>query len=241
MKTRIFNIMSLMILLLTPLCVIGQDSYENETKAEVKALDDFHETIYQIWHEAWPEKNVQLLKDLIPDIENGYKELAGAELPGILRDKQEKWDAGVDKLAEIITDYKAASADNDDAGLLQAAENLHSQYEALVRTIRPVLKEVDAFHQELYMLYHYYLPDQNPEKIKISAAQLKIKMNELNKARLSKRLESREDEFNKAHKALAKSVDALNVTIGKENDMAKVSKAIEALHSEYQKLESVFD
>lgn len=241
MKMKTFRIMSVMIMFMIPVYAIGQGGYEDETKAKVKELDDFHETIYQIWHEAWPEKNVQLLKELIPAIDAGYENLARAELPGILRDKQEKWDAGVGKLAEIITVYKTASVAMDDTELLKAAENLHSQYEALVRIVRPVSKEVDAFHQELYMLYHYYLPDQDPEKIKISAAQLKLKMNELKDAPLSKRLKSREKEFNKSRESLEKSVDNLNTVIGKESDMTAWEEAIEAVHTDYQKLESVFD
>ncbi|MEK6571475.1 MAG: hypothetical protein AABZ61_08905, partial [Bacteroidota bacterium] len=40
-----------------------------ETKAEVAALTKFHSVIYKVWHTAWPEKDVNMLADLLPEIQ----------------------------------------------------------------------------------------------------------------------------------------------------------------------------
>ena len=39
-------------------------------------------------------------------------------------------------------------------------------YEGLVRIIRPPLPELEAVHQHLYGLYHYYGPGYDLEKIR---------------------------------------------------------------------------
>jgi len=213
----------------------------HEVSSQVKELTDFHEVIYQIWHTAWPEKDVKLLKSLLPDVEKGFSEIKNAELPGILRDKKTKWEEGVKKFSVCVDDYKNAITQNDSVGLLNAAENLHSQYEMLVRVIRPVLKEVDAFHQVLYMLYHYYTPKYDFQKIKEASAELTIKIEDLNKAKLSKRMETREEAFNKAKIELEIAVKKLTDTIQEGDNKKAITSAVDLVHTKYQDLEKVFD
>ena len=49
-----------------------EQTVKTETSSDVPELWEFHDVIYQIWHEAWPEKNTVMLKDLIPEIEAGF-------------------------------------------------------------------------------------------------------------------------------------------------------------------------
>ena len=214
---------------------------DHETSSQVKELAGFHDVIYQIWHTGWPEKDVKFLQSLLPDVEKGFAEIKGAELPGILRDKKSKWEDGVKKFGACVEDYKNAVAKNDSVGLLNAAEKLHSQFETLVRVIRPVLKEVDAFHQILYMLYHYYTPEYNFEKIKESAAEMQTKMEELNNAELSQKMKSREEAFNNARMELEIAVKKFNETVNSNDNKKSVENAVDLVHSKYQELEKVFD
>ena len=151
---KVFCIIS--ILLLSSIG-FSQVSHQMDTSWEVPELWDFHEVIYQLWHEAWPEKDTKMLRSLIPDIESGYAKLVEAKLPGILRDKSEKWQAGIKHMGEIIDGYKKSSEKEEAQPLLDAAEALHTQFEELVRLIRPVSKEVDLFSsgtlQDLPLLY----------------------------------------------------------------------------------------
>lgn len=220
---------------------LTQHKHEDETKASVVELKEFHTTIYDIWHNAWPNKDIALLEKLLPDIEEGYTKLQNATLPGILRDKIGDWNKNLKLLENVVNEYKAAVAKKDSVGLLNAAENLHSQYEKMVRVIRPVLKELDAFHQTLYMLYHYYTPDYDYKKIKLSVDELSEKMDTLNTAKLPDRLKERDPEFNKARKELAASVKHLQSAVKREKDKKKIIDAVEKMHSNYQALESVFD
>jgi hypothetical protein len=210
-----------------------------ETVASVPALDTFHEVIYQIWHEAYPKKDAAMLRKLLPDVEKGIANVASAPLPGILRDKTPVWDEGVRKLQSAGADYKAAAIAKDDAKLLNAAEVLHSRFEGLMRAIRPPLKELDEFHAVLYMLYHHILPDFGPGHIQKLAAELQQKMSALNEVQLPERLSDKDRDFKIARGLLSQSVDGL-VQAVQSNDKNAVTKAVEAVHTNYQALEKIF-
>jgi hypothetical protein len=111
----------------------------------------------------------------------------------------------------------------------------------LVRTIRPVLKEVDAFHQVLYMLYHYYLPNYDFEKIKASSKEMVVKMDELNKAQLPVRLKQNQQKFDKARLELEMAVKKLNDVIVMGDNKNSVENAVDKLHAKYEDLENVFN
>jgi len=225
------------------LCAGGFSTYAQrpaEATASVPALDAFHEVIFKIWHEAWPNKNVAMLQQLLPDVEKGISEVASAQLPGILRERKALWEEGVRKLQSAGSDYKAAAAAKDDARLLAAAEELHSRFEALMRAIRPALSELDEFHSVLYMLYHHYLPAYDIANIKSSAADLKQKMAALNAAQFPARLKQKESAFQAAREKLSKSVDALESGI-RSNDRKTIKNAVEMVHSDYQALDRVFE
>ncbi len=231
----------LFLLLTTTLSLLAQEHNYNETKAEVKELVEFHDVIYQLWHTAWPEKNIGMMKSLMRQIDEDFEKIKFAELPGILRDKKEKWDEGVRKLDAVIERYRAALVKNDTSAVLKAAEQIHSQYEHLVRIIKPVINELDSFHQELYMLYHYYTPDYNYDKIKKSAEILKTRMNELMNARLPARFENKKEEFNRCKSELKNAVKNLISMVNKGNVKKDIINAVEEVHSKYQNLEKIFD
>ena len=62
-----------------------------ETRAEVPALMEMHEVIYPLWHEAWPNKDVKMMNELLPQVQQHVTAVEKSELPGILRDKQAAW------------------------------------------------------------------------------------------------------------------------------------------------------
>lgn len=228
----------------TVVCMTGGQEQKapsaTETKAEVPALTNFHAVISQLWHDAWPQKDHETLAKLLPDIEKHSAEIAAAKLPGILREKQNAWDENVKALQEIVGEYKTAVEKQKNSQLLDAAEKLHTQYERLVRVIRPALRELDDFHTVLYWLYHYHAPAYELEKIKTSVGELQVKMDALNKATLPGRLKNKEEAFVASREKLAASVAALAANLP-SNDEKTIKAAIETMHSDYEALQRVFD
>ena len=208
--------------------------------ARVPELEAFHEVIFKIWHEAWPEKNISMLEQLLPEVEEGISEVASAQLPGILREKKAVWEEGVKLLQNAGEEYKAAVSAKDETRLLATAEILHSRFETLMRAIRPALRELDDFHSVLYMLYHHYLPQYDLEKIRSSVAELKQKMAALNAVQVPERLKGNAPEFQAARSRLSASVDALESSLQTNNE-EKIKAAVETMHSNYQTLCRVFE
>ncbi|MFH1194985.1 MAG: hypothetical protein V1720_04695 [bacterium] len=221
--------------------VFSQDDTQHEVSWDVPELFEFHDVIYQVWHTAWPEKNINLLTELTPDIISGIEKVTNAKLPGILRDKETKWKEEITNLNSIKINFKDAIEKRDSIKILDEAEKLHAQFEKLVRTIRPMVKELDAYHQVLYMLYHYYIPDYNYDKVKASVEELLIKMQDLNKAVLPERLAAKTADFDAARKNLSTSLNALNDAVINNIGQDKIKAAVEVMHSNYQKVEAVFD
>ncbi len=217
-----------------------EDPHAAETTPRVPALDKFHTPVYKLWHTAWPNKDTAMMAMLMPEIDKGIAGVAQAELPGILRDKKAVWQENVKLLQAVGVQYREAMAGHDLAAKLNAAEELHARYEKLVRIVRPVMKEIEAFHAALYMLYHYSMPDNDTDKIRSSAKELRVRMDTLNAAALPERLKKREEAFVAARAALSASVDAVTAAVN-TNDGKKIQDAIIAMHSDYQKLEKVFE
>ena len=122
---------------------IGQILQAQETSRELSATApapvEFHKVIYRIWHTPWPSRDTDMLVALLPEIEKGTDAIVRAELPGILRDKKPSWGKGVEELRAVVKEYQTAVEIKQKQQLLDAAEKLHAQYEALVRVIRPPL------------------------------------------------------------------------------------------------------
>jgi hypothetical protein len=209
-----------------------------ETKASVPALDAMHEVIMPLWHEAWPNKDVKAMAAMVPDIERHMAAISKTVLPGILREKQKAWTAGVADLQAAVTAYKAAAGGGNNDALLKAAESLHSKYEGLVRVVRPALKELDDFHSSLYVLYHYQLSPFDLAKVSASVEALRVKMDTLSKVVLPDRLKAKAEVFNGQRAQLARAVaDLVALVPGK--DEARIKGAIEAMHAQYEALEKV--
>jgi hypothetical protein len=79
----------LFFVIITPITLFAQT--QEEVKAEVPELKAFHSVIYKLWHNAWPEKDIAMMAELIPEIEKGVEKVQKAQLPGILREKKPHW------------------------------------------------------------------------------------------------------------------------------------------------------
>jgi len=220
--------------------VLRAQETSKEVSATVLALTEFHKVIYKIWHTAWPNRDYDMLIALLPEIEKGTAAIISTELPGILRDKKAAWEKGVEELRTIVQEYRAAVETKQKQSLLDAAEKLHAQYEALVRVIRPPLRQLEEFHAVLYMVYHYYMPGELLDKIRASVEPLREKMAALNRATLPTRFKGKEASFTVAREDLEKAVTELAAAVS-SNDLAKIKNAVETMHSRYVTLAAVLE
>jgi uncharacterized coiled-coil DUF342 family protein len=129
----------------------------------------------------------------------------------------------------------------DETEMLNAAEELHSDFEMLVRIIRPVTKEVDEFHKVLYMIYHHYWPNKNMEELGKAVDDLNMRAEELNNCVLPKWAADKSENFKEQSQKLYDSTKNLKVLKDAEADVSEIEKAIEKVHDNYVALEKLFD
>ena len=217
-----------------------QEITQEELTAAVPALSDLHTAVYPLWHDAFPDKDYDLIKKLLPELDSLSVLVDLAELPGILQDKQEAWDEGKAKLLTCLEDlHKATETDNKDE-MLNHTEAFHTHFEGLVRTIRPIVKELDLFHQEMYKLYHYHMPNYDLGNIRTTVSAMLEKIPALKAVQLPGRLEDRQEQFETSVTELEKEVKKL-AEIVKNDDRKTIEVAVEEIHTAYQGVAAIFD
>ncbi|OGF65001.1 MAG: hypothetical protein A2Y62_14330 [Candidatus Fischerbacteria bacterium RBG_13_37_8] len=226
--------------LMTFSMVLAEEIPQKDTESTVPELIEFHDVIYQIWHNAYPAKDIETLKGFVKDIDAGFAKIEQAKLPGILRDKQDAWNKGLAEFKKAVEEYDNAAAGSDDQKLLDAAEELHARFELMIRIIRPIATEVDAYHRELYVVYHKYLPEKQYDQIKGIAGDMVNKAEAITKVVLSKRLESKTEKYQKAATVLLEKTKKLADTCKSDANDA-IDKAVDDMHKAYQELVSIFE
>ena len=237
---------SLFTLFLLAILFIGKISYSQIDSSEINwtvpELIKFHDVIYLIWHEAYPAKDIKALKGFVPEIKSSMEKINNAKLPGIVREKEAKWKEGLLGFNKAAETYYKATEGNDETAILDAAENLHSNFEMMIRILKPVTKEIDEYHKVLYVIYHKYFPDKKYEDITKVMDDLIQKADAIVKApeeKIKKRLNDKFSGYAPAAKELYENTVALKETL-KSNESAQINSAVEKMHSSYQKLEGLF-
>lgn len=210
-------------------------SQTQDTVWRVPALDEFHEVMHPIWHDAYPIKDYKALKKFTKEVNLKADNVYSAELPGIQHDKKRKWIEGVKNFKEAVENYNKYAEIDDNEGLLTAAENLHTKYEMLVRILRPVMKEIDDFHKTLYIVYHDFHPNKKYAELSKVTDTLIKKAESITKAKLPVKLESQTVEFNKAAADLLASTQELKYKT-ESNIKADIDEAVENMHTKYENL-----
>jgi hypothetical protein len=213
---------------------------ESEVDSDVPALHDLHEIVYPLWHDAYPDKDYALIKELLPEADSLTQKLDEAELPGILRDIKPDWDLGKDNLKSSLQALHLAVEENNQEDMLAQVEVFHSAFEKLIRLIRPVVPELEAFHQEMYKLYHYYMPNYELPNIRLAVTAMQQKLLPLKEVQLPHRLAEMQGQFDAAVQDLGTHLFNLSEVV-RQDDKDLIKDAVEKVHTAYQKTKAVFD
>lgn len=235
-----FRLFAVVLAILSLAGAAAAQDMKSETSGEIPALSAFHEVIYPIWHTAYPSKDYAALRGFVSQINELAAQIYAIKLPAILHEKTAKWNEALAQFKAAVEAYDKAAAGKDDAALLNAAEALHAKYEGLVRAIRPVLAEMEVFHQALYVVYHRYAPEKQYDKIRGASADLLAKAEAVAKAQLPKSRETKAEAFKKAAAELVDAAGALDAA-GKNHDHEGMEKGVDVLHAKYQALEKLFE
>ena len=212
---------------------------EEEITPRVAELEAVHEIMQPVWHEAFPARDYAAIREAVPEFEARLTALEAAQLPGILQDKQLRWNEQKQNLLTAFKELKDAAEAEDEDRMLAYTEAFHMHYEGMVRIIRPVVPELEVFHQHLYGLYHYYGPGYDLEKIQGAADAMAEAIPPLKAAQLPARVAEHREQFELAVANLGEKVAALQATL-EDPRRAEVEAAVEAVHAAYEGVERIF-
>jgi hypothetical protein len=232
------------LLLLLPACGDERpgsvpDVSEEEITARVAELEAIHEIMQPVWHEAFPARDFAAIQEAVPEFEARLAALDAVQLSGILQDKKSRWDQQKALLMASFQELKQAAEAEDEDRMLAHTEAFHMHYEGMVRIIRPVVPELEVFHQHLYGLYHHYGPGYDLEKIQRAADAMAEAIPPLQAAQLPARLTEHQAHFETAVATLGERVAALQAALV-DPSRADVEAAIEAVHHAYEGVEGIF-
>lgn len=227
----------------TSVAIAQNEEHSAEISTSVPELANFHKIIFPMWHKAYPAKDTATLRNFVPEIKENMAKINAAKLPGILREKEELWKSELAKFNTVAENYYKACESKDMDAILKAAEKFHSAYEGMNRVIKPFVKEMDAYHKTLYVIYHKMLPENQFNEIASVMDQLIAEADAITKFpqdQLAKRLKDNTPKYYTISKELYDAtVNVKKVLEDKNNDKSRA--AIEQMHTTYQKLESVFE
>ncbi len=136
------------------------------------------------------------------------------------------------------TNHSSKSNSNSDSSLPELAvkRNIVEQETTYIGSV----KELDLFHQEMYKLYHYHMPNYELGNIRSTVSAMLEKIPPLKAVQLPARLQDRQEKFETSAAELEKEVNNL-AEIVKNDNRKTIEAAVEELHTAYQGVAAIFD
>jgi hypothetical protein len=217
----------------------SDSSASDTTDLFTKAMDDFHEVLVPLWHEAYPEKDFKAIREQAPLFSKKMFALLRAPLPNNL--EKEKLDSLLAKrqmLSFYVSQLGMAAAEAEDSALASALEQMHWAYEELAKVFAVEIKELDSFHETLYFIWHDALPKKNYSAIKETVPVLKAEIDSLMKVSLPYGCQKDKEEFEKKRTALKDAVYQVALVCQKGTNK-QIDDALTLMHEKFMELNLV--
>ena len=97
----------------------------------LKEVDDFHKTLYMVYHKYLPEKDYKNIGILADELLSKAKAITKAKLPQRLEGKSTQFKTASEDLLTSVKELKALTENGDKVKIDKAVEKMHSYYEKL--------------------------------------------------------------------------------------------------------------
>lgn len=97
----------------------------------LKEVDDFHKTLYVVYHDYLPNKKYTTLGKVTDTLIKKAKAITKAKLPARLESKQEAFNKAASELLTAAQDLKKRVKGKNKISIDAAVENMHTKYENL--------------------------------------------------------------------------------------------------------------
>jgi len=209
-------------------------------KPGVTGIREFHQVLYPVWHDYYPQGDFKSIREAIPEFEKTLKALVDAELPEFYHNVKDDFENKRDNLAFAVRKLRAVAQTGDDEKLAKAVEDMHTAFEQMARVLAPRTRELEEFHLVLYPLWHQAMPNKDYKAIKAAIPSLESKMDTLMSAQLSQRFSGIQSEFVEKREALKLTVEEL-ADVCRQNKDEKIIDKLTQMHEAYRELDQVFE
>jgi hypothetical protein len=94
----------------------------------IPELDNFHKTLYHVYHDYLPNQDWQKLKAAMPEFEEKARALKEAKLPRWMADQEETFKSACDQLEMAVKNLSSLKDSKDHGALSAAVEAVHEAY-----------------------------------------------------------------------------------------------------------------
>ena len=209
-------------------------------KPTVTGIREFHEVLYPVWHDYFPQGDFQSIREAIPEFKRTTKILMEAELPQFYHNVKDHFQDGRKALALSVDKLESVAQTGDDKELAKAVEEMHTAFERMARILAPRIKELEEFHLVLYPLWHQAMPNEDYQAIKSAIPSLEDKTDALISAVLPQRFKGLEPQFLEKREALKQAVHEL-ADVCRKNDDDSIIQKLTQMHQAYMELDQVFE
>ncbi len=203
-----------------------------------QAMEDFHQVLMPLWHESYPKKDFQTIRDKSKELQQKLMALIRVPPSADLSQDEEKMREFLSKRQEfafLVTQVNQAAKDEPDSTLALAFESMHWAYEELAKFFTVQIEELDQFHETLYFLWHKALPERDYQAIKDTTPVLKTEVDSLMKTPLPSVCKIKSEEFDKGKAALKDAVYQLAETCDKGTE-DEIDASLKAVHDRFVEL-----
>jgi hypothetical protein len=107
------------------------DNFENLVmiiNPPIPELDDFHKTLYHVYHDYLPNEDWENLKAAIPEFEKKVQALQQTKLPRWMAGKEDTFNSACDQLEGAVQKLSALKESDDAEAKAAAVEEVHEAY-----------------------------------------------------------------------------------------------------------------
>jgi len=101
------------------------------TRPALKELDDFHASLYMLYHHYLPAYDIQKIRTSAAEMKQKMVALNAAKIPERFKQKDAEFQAAKKKLSASVDALDAVLPSNAEPKIKAAVNELHSNYEAL--------------------------------------------------------------------------------------------------------------
>ena len=203
-----------------------------------QAMEDFHQVLMPLWHESYPKKDFQTIRDKAKVLQQKLMALIRVPPSADLSQDEERLREFLSKRQELafnVMELGRAAKDQPDSTLASAFESMHWAYEELTKFFAVDIEELNQFHETLYFLWHKALPERDYQAIKDTAPVLKTEVDSLMKVPVPSACKIKNEEFEKGKTALKDAVYMLVDACAKGTE-DEIDASLKAVHDRFVEL-----